>query len=236
MFTSEETVCVLPALAEESGIDMFHFMIDLENTRSRGLQGAEYLSAEDCVTIFYSQSCLKVECGKLQQIMDAGSILDICRLKNTGKNALDFYITSKTGALFGSGYQGTVAIVSNDKGYHAVRDYWKNCVTPAQKVVVQADIEQCILVSDEASERRKLICEKLREVNLETQYKCYEEQLRIRHELEACFADTAYKELLGQIVNIVKGRKGNRLLYLDTIKQFGRKRGLEIYTRLRQVV
>ena len=50
---------------------MFHFMIDLENTRSRGLQGAEYLSVEDCVTIFYSQSCLKVEGGKLQQIMDA---------------------------------------------------------------------------------------------------------------------------------------------------------------------
>lgn len=215
---------------------MFHFMIDLENTGSKGLQGAEYLSAEDCVTVFYSQSCLKIESGKLQQIMDAGSILKICRLKNTGKNALDFYIASKTGEVFGGGYRGIVAIVSRDKGYRAVQDYWKNCVAPTRKVVIQSDIEQCILVSDEDSVRRELIREKLREVNLETQYECYAEQLRIRNELEACFADTAYRDLVGQMVNIVKGRKGNRLLYLDTIKQFGRKRGLEIYTRLRQVV
>lgn len=39
---------------------MLHFMIDLENTRSKGLQGAEYLTAEDKVTVFYSQTCVQV--------------------------------------------------------------------------------------------------------------------------------------------------------------------------------
>lgn len=77
-------ICGLEPL--DMGTDMFHFMIDFENTWSKGLQGAEYLSPDDRVTIFYSNSCLKVEKGKLQQIIDAGSMLDICRLQRAGKS------------------------------------------------------------------------------------------------------------------------------------------------------
>lgn len=214
---------------------MFHFMIDLENTRSKGLQGAEYLSPDDRVTIFYSQSCLKVEQGKLQQIIDAGSILDICCLQRIGKNALDFYIASRVGELFGSGYRGMVAIVSNDKGYSAVQDYWSLCAKPARKVVLQPSIEKCIGCSSENSARRKLIQKKLQEVNLEAQYGAYEGHLRMREELEDYFADTAYKELLGQIVDMAEGGKDHsrRGLYLDSVKRFGRKRGLEIYRKIK---
>lgn len=82
---------------------MIHFMVDLENTGSRGLQGVEYLESDDRITIFYSQSCLKIERGKLQQIAEAGSKLNICRLQNVGKNALDFYIASRIGEVYGKG-------------------------------------------------------------------------------------------------------------------------------------
>nr|WP_296441524.1 PIN domain-containing protein [uncultured Acetatifactor sp.] len=217
---------------------MFHFMIDLENTRSKGLQGAEYLSPDDHVTVFYSESCLKVEKGKLQQIIDAGSVLDICRLQRNGKNALDFYITSKVGELFGAGYQGIVAIVSGDKGYCAVQDYWAKCVKPARTVILQPNIEQCIGCSNESSPRRGMIQERLREVNLETQFGMYGEHLKMRQILEDSFADTAYRDLLGQIVSVVERQKGcgRRVLYLDTIKRFGRKKGLEIYTKIKQTV
>lgn len=217
---------------------MFHFMIDFENTWSKGLQGAEYLAPDDCVTVFYSQFCLKVEKGKLQQIIDAGSILDICRLQRTGKNALDFYIASRIGALFGAGYQGTVAIVSNDKGYSAVQDYWLNCAKPSRRIVLQPNIEQCIGCSDENSARRRLIQDRLQEVNLEAQYRLYGEHLETRRALEGSFADTAYKDLLGQIVSIVeqRGDYDRRMLYLDTIKRFGKKKGLEIYARIKQTI
>lgn len=217
---------------------MCHFMIDLENTRSKGLQGAEYLSPDDQVTIFYSQSCMRVERGRLQQIVDAGSFLDICRLQKTGKNALDFYITSKIGEVFGGGYQGTVAIVSNDKGYCAVQDYWAKCAKPSRRVILHSNIEQCIGSAKEDSQRGRLIQEKLQEVNLETQYGLYEEHLKTRQTLEVIFADTAYRELLGQIVNLVEAQKGHerRLLYLDILKSFGRKRGLDIYTRIKQIM
>lgn len=217
---------------------MFHFMIDLENTRSRGLQGAEYLCPEDYVTIFYSQSCLKVERGKLQQIVDAGSGLDICRLQKIGKNAMDFYIASRIGELFGSGYPGIVAIVSNDKGYNAVLDYWSSCVKPARKVILQPDIERCIGYSNEDSARKAGIQGNLQEVNLETQFGLYKERFRTRRELADCLADTGYQDLLGQIVNVVEAGKehGRRELYLDTVKRFGKKKGLDIYTKIKQSI
>ncbi len=217
---------------------MFHFMIDFENTCSKGLQGAEHLSPDDCVTVFYSNSCMKVEKGKLQQVIEAGSVLDICRLQRTGKNALDFYIASRIGALFGAGYQGTVAIVSNDKGYSAVQDYWAKCAKPARRIILQPNIEQCIGASDEDSPRRRLIQDRLQEVNLEAQYRLYGEHLEMRRALEGCFADTAYRDLLGQIVSIVEQRRDHdrRVLYLDTIKRFGRKKGLEIYAKIKQTI
>lgn len=217
---------------------MFHFMIDLENTRSKGLQGAEYLSPDDQVTIFYSQSCMKVEKGRLQQIIDAGSILDICRLQRVGKNALDFYIASRIGEVFGSGYRGTVAIVSGDKGYEAIRDYWANCAVSAGRVILQTSIEQCIGCSAEESARRRQIQGKLQEVNLEAQYGLYEERLKMRKELEGCLSDTAYRDMLGQIMDVVeKGKgRGRRLLYLDTVKRFGRKKGLDIYAKIKKSI
>lgn len=44
--------------------------------------------------------------------------------------------------------------------------------------------------------------------------------------------------MLGQIVSIVEEQKGRgrRLLYLDTIKRFGRKKGLEIYSKIKQAI
>lgn len=217
---------------------MFHFMIDFENTRSRGLQGAEYLLPDDHVTIFYSQTCMKAEKGKLQQIIDAGSNLDICCLQRPGKNALDFYIASKIGELFGSGYEGMVAVVSNDKGYGAIRDYWARCASPVRKIVLQPNIEQCIGYSDEESVRRKEIRRRLEEVNIEAQYGLYEERLRIRRVLEGCLADTEYRNLLGQIAGIAEEKRaqGHKMLYLDTIKRFGRKKGLEIYSKIKQAI
>lgn len=69
-------------------------MIDFENVRSRGLQGAEYLQADDSVTIFYSQACMKIEQGRIRQLKEAQCGFQLCKLQKTGKNALDFYVAN----------------------------------------------------------------------------------------------------------------------------------------------
>lgn len=214
-----------------------YFMIDLENTHDRGLQGAEYLGKGDFVVVFYSQSCVKVTKGKMKQLIDTGCDLELCRLVNTGKNALDFYIVSKIGEVFGNGYDGKIAVVSNDKGYKAVQDYWR-CRTRMGKrtIILQTDIEKSILASNEDSERRQLIAEKLADVNLEVEFKKYKEHLKIRQELEEHFADTEYLGMVDRILEVVEGNTSHKVVYLNSLRRFGRKNGLAIYNKVKDIV
>lgn len=211
-------------------------MVDMENTGNQGLQGAEYLTAEDYVILFFSHSCRKIERGKLQDIMNSGCGMKICPLQNPGKNALDFYIASGIGEVYGTGYGGIIVIVSSDKGFQAVQDYWRCHAACPRKIILRKNIEQGILASNENSERRKAIQRKLQEIDLETEYRKQEERRRIRKELEEKFADTEYADMIEQIAMMVEGKKENKVLYLDSLKQFGRKKGVEIYHRIKQVV
>lgn len=214
---------------------MLHFMVDFENVRSAGLQGSEYLHSDDSVTIFYSDCCLQVESGMMQQIFSSGCEFDICKLQKTGKNALDFYIASRIGQVYGCGYTGNIAIVSRDKGFQAVQEYWRGAM-PARKVVLKPDIEQCIVSSGETSERSRIIREKKKAVGLDGEFEKYKERKRIQSEVQELFDDTKYGNEIGKIIDIIQAKSAPKVLYLDTLKRFGRKDGLEIYSKIKEVV
>ena len=57
--------------------------------------------------------------GMIKTIDASGCKFRILKLKNPGKNALDFYIAIECGMLV-SGGEKQLAIVSNDKGFQAV--------------------------------------------------------------------------------------------------------------------
>ena len=164
---------------------MIHFMVDWENVQHNGLQGSQYLCKTDSITIFYSGACNRIEQGDLQNLLHSGCELQICKLVRSGKNALDFYISSRIGALFGSGYEGHVAIVSRDKGFQAVQDYWAHCVKPQRKIVISPSLETCIAAVNEPSERRKHIQRSLQVVNLETEFQKYHEKQYVHRERRA---------------------------------------------------
>lgn len=214
---------------------MIHFMVDFENVTGRGLQGCEYLNVHDKITIFYSQACSQVEYKLVQQILSTGCDFDICRLQRTGKNALDFYIASRIGEVFGNGYTGTVAIVSNDKGFAAVQDYWKSKEEP-KKIVLKPDIEQCILASGENSKRQKEIQNSRRKVSLEVEFEKYKERRRIKLAVEEMLAGTEYVDDIVPIIDMIQAKSTPKVLYLDTLKKYGKKDGLNIYQKIKRVV
>ena len=215
---------------------MIHFMIDFENTRSKGLQGAEYLQTDDSVTIFYSQACMKIEQRRLRQLKEAGCDFRLCKLQKSGKNALDFYIASHIGEIYGQGYTGMTAIVSSDAGFQAVKEYWQSCVSVPRNIILRPDIEQCIFSSGENSLRQRQICQEKKEVHLEEEYKKYAEQQRIRRALEDSFANTDYEGLVERIMRVIQPPKPLKLLYLDSVKQFGKRDGLSIYHKVKQII
>lgn len=215
---------------------MIHFMIDFENVGSRGLQGAEYLQTDDSVTIFYSQACMKIEQRRFCQIRESGCEFQICKLQKARKNALDFYIASRIGEIYGQGYTGLTAVVSNDTGFQAVREYWKNCTAVPRNIILRPDVEQCIAASGENSFRQRRICLEKQEVRLEEEYGKYAERQKIRRRLEDSFAHTYYEDFIEQIMNLIESPKPLGILYRDSLKQFGRKDGLRIYREVKQII
>lgn len=217
-----------------------HFMIDFENTKSSGLVGGEYITRDDAVTIFFSQSAQKVERGKMQTILESGCDFSICKLANTGKNALDFYIASRIGEIFGGGYDGVVGIISKDQGFNAVAEYWRGRSKVKQLVYIRPNIELCIRATGDNSPRFRRIQEDLQEVSIEGEWQKYTTRNKLRMALADALAAQASDdpELIDRVMRIVEsgGKRSGRLVYLDMLKEFGRKRGLEIYGGVKKVI
>lgn len=213
---------------------MAYFLIDLENTHSNGLRGAQYLNTGDTVAVFYSESCKQLEQGVLKDVFASGCQIELYRLIKKGANALDFYIASRIGVLLGSGYSGGVVIISEDKGFQAINHYWQNYGTPRRTVHLRPNLEQGILALSEKNARWNQIRAALLPVDLAKAVADHEEAMRVQRELKALFAGTQQEDKLPQIMDIISGQSGTgKVLYLSTLKRFGRKDGLEIYRRLR---
>ena len=69
-----------------------YFLVDFENVRSGGLRGVDYLDNSDYLTIFFSNAAHSCENRYLEDIERSGCHFDTCKLKNTGKNGLDFSV------------------------------------------------------------------------------------------------------------------------------------------------
>jgi len=212
------------------GCNRMHFIVDFENTTCHGLKGTKYLQKEDKLDIFFSQCCSNIEMEYWEEIMEAGCELHIFKLEKPGHNALDFYIATHIGELFGSGCFCTIAIVSKDKGFAAVRDYWQKA-EKGRKIILKPNIEQCILSAGEPSERRKVIQARKKILSLENEYKKYSAHQRWTGSLQEVFGDALTSLEIETLAVLLEKGMPSRALYLNLLQQFGRERGLEVYRK-----
>ena len=103
---------------------MNYFLVDYENVNVGGLNGVSNLTENDTVIIFYSINADTLTFEMHKQIFKFQKIL----LKE--KNALDFQLCSYLGFLIrdtmiDENASNNFFIVSNDKGYSILPDYWK---------------------------------------------------------------------------------------------------------------
>lgn len=58
----------------------------------------------------------------------------------------------------------------------------------------------------------------------------------MRQELEELFMESEYSGLIDRIVSIVEGESNHKTIYLGSLKRFGRKKGVEVYKKLKQMI
>lgn len=94
------------------------FLVDGDNNIGTGLQGADLLTAEDSILVFYQKTGLAL--SKIKELCK-GSPASIQYLESVkgGKNSIDFQIITELGVLVGRGEADCAYVISQDKGYEA---------------------------------------------------------------------------------------------------------------------
>lgn len=210
-----------------------YFLIDYENVNNAGMRGSEYLLPGDHVMIFYSGAAPTMEQRHLINIQNSQCGFEICKLLTARKNGLDFYIATKVGELFGAERCRNAVLVSNDSGFQSIREYWQERSGTKHRVALSADIEQGILAANEQSERAERIRTSRKLADIGQFYAAYQANLKFQQVLRDLFAGTSYQDRLPEIQDVLQKGKSPRLLYLDSLKRFGRKDGQEVYRKLK---
>lgn len=220
---------------------MATILVDYENVSTTdGLKGVEYLNEKDTLIIFYSQCCEKIRAEYIDMIEKSQCEFKTYKLVRTGKNALDFYIAVECGFLSSSG-EKQISIISKDKGFSAICDFFQSKPEIEDVMVhVAPNIENALLSlnAPEDMERKRIIKEKSRTLNIDAEQARIKEHKAFVNKIIKTFEGTAYEKKTDSILRFVKGRdiKKPRLLYTDSLHEFGREDGRTIYQMLKKVV
>ena len=210
-----------------------YFLIDYENVNYAGLEGTEFLEKGDTVSFFYSDKCDKIISYRMKDIEKSGCTFEICKLRNVRKNGLDFYIASKVGEIFAMDRNAKIAIVSADNGFQAVLDYWRPRLKVQNQLVKSKSIAKSLICVNGEGARKLLVNENMGVLELQTVYAKYEERNRIVAGVTDLFMGTDYEPLISQIADIVISSNKPKILYLTSLKSFGRRQGIEVYRKIK---
>lgn len=222
-------------MIQNGGYNMY-FLIDYENVNYAGLEGTEFLEEGDTVIIFFSDKCDKIVGYRMMDIENSGCSFEICKLKNVRKNALDYYIASKVGEIFAMDRQARIAIISEDKGFQSILDYWRVRLIVSNQLVYCKTIAKGIRCVDGNNSRKMLVDEKMKILDIQTEFVKYEERRRIIEKMKEIFLGTAYEKYISQIVNMVIFSEGPKLLYINSLKSFGKKIGTDVYRKIKKSI
>lgn len=218
---------------------MITVLVDYQNVVGKfGLVGAEYLSEDDDLCIFYSNECANIRKAESMYIEESGCSFRLCKLKAPRKNALDFYIAAEAGIAFMSGSKHII-IVTRDIGLESIRDYFK--VKNYHTIpIIASTIEEGLwkLSEKEDCELTRLIRSKNRKIDLTAECARIDERKRIKEIVTECLSGTEYADEVARVLSCIEktGTTSKKDLYRGSLHEFGIASGTVIYNMLKQVV
>lgn len=109
---------------------MNYYLVDYENVNIAGLDGVSKLTENDTAIIFYSINADTLTFDIHRKIIESKATFKFQKILLKEKNALDFQLCLYLGFLLrdtgtDKNNESNYYIVSNDKGYSILPDYWK---------------------------------------------------------------------------------------------------------------
>lgn len=213
-----------------------YFLIDFENVNYCGLEGTEFLESQDKIFVFFGNESDKIPRYRMEQIMASGCELDIYKIKKVEKNGVDSCIITEIGAVFAIDPKAQIAIISNDKGYQSVMDYWAERLGTGSHLRKSRSIAAAIINVPIDSARKRRVISATEKIDLMKEYKKYLERKEIVEMLEQEFADTEYKHCIPCLIDLLRSGYDLKQLYTQMLKKFGRETGLIIYRKVKRGV
>lgn len=132
-----------------------------------------------------------------------------------------------------------IAIISNDKGFQAVIDFFgRDSETQKLQIVKASNIETALTLfsNPEDSTRRRLLTKRMTSLDLAEESAKIAEQEQVRKNIQGVLMGTQYEEKTEEIIKFIidKGKRSRREIYTGALHQFGRKDGVEIYRLVKE--
>ncbi|MGN0633832.1 MAG: PIN domain-containing protein [Oscillospiraceae bacterium] len=112
------------------------YLVDFENVKSKGLAGIERLGEDEKVVIFYSENSDTITFDMHCAVMRAKAEIEYMKVRVGGKNALDFQLSTLLGYIVAKGENTHIFIISNDKGFDRLHDFWNDTFDKRSECVV----------------------------------------------------------------------------------------------------
>lgn len=102
------------------------YLIDFENVHSDGLKGIEQLAENDLCYVFYSEHAGVLTFNIHKKIIESRAKIYYVEAEVGMKNALDFQLVSYLGYMINENHEASYCVISNDRAFGLVADFWKN--------------------------------------------------------------------------------------------------------------
>ncbi len=112
------------------------YLVDFENVKSKGLAGIDSLGETDKVIVFYSENSDTISFEMHQKVLTSAAQIQYLKVNVGGKNALDFQLATLLGYLVGRNEYSHIFIISNDKGFDFLHDFWQAKFEPSPDCTV----------------------------------------------------------------------------------------------------
>lgn len=211
------------------------YLIDFENVNNEGLDGYEYLTPEDSLWIFYSQSTPNIRRQIAEKIFSPVMDVHLYKLHTARKNAIDFYIASKTGQLIEEQAPEQIAIVTKDLGFQSIADYWNHVSEKKCKVILEKNIAGCMLKAKNGDGRFDTVRYDRAQVSLESQYREYAKKRELGQMVCQRLQGTEFEKDQEMVIRLCSEADSKKVLYLSALKTFGRFKGTRLYADIKDV-